>query len=206
MDYFYEPSHGHGLKFDPFKSIVGPRPIAWISTLGKDGVPNLAPYSFFNAVSSTPPIIAFSSIGYKDTLRNVEHSGEFAWNLVSRDLADAMNLTGQAVMPDVNEFELAKLEQSPSKLIAPPRVARSLVSFECRKTQILQLETTTNRKLDTWVIFGEVVGVHIKAELLADGSYHCAATRPILRGGGWSEYFEITDEIAFHLQRASAPS
>lgn len=204
MDYFYQPSQGHRLKFDPFKSIVGPRPIAWISTLSQDGIPNLAPYSFFNAVSSTPPIIAFSSVGYKDTLRNIEHSGEFAWNLVSRDLAEAMNLTGQAVMPDVNEFELAELEQSPSNLIATPRVARSLVSFECRKTQILQLETTSNQKLETWVIFGEVIGVHIRAELLSDGTYQCAASHPILRGGGWSEYFEITHETAFHLQRAAA--
>jgi flavin reductase (DIM6/NTAB) family NADH-FMN oxidoreductase RutF len=135
--HYYEPRTGHGLPHDPFNAIVGPRPIGWISTQSKDGIVNLAPYSFFNAFNYVPPIVAFSSINYKDTVRNAEETGEFAWNLVTMPLAEAMNQTCAAVPPDVNEFELAGLTQAPSRLIQAPRVGESPVSFECKVTYLL---------------------------------------------------------------------
>ncbi len=119
----YQPSLGHGLKHDPFNAIVGPRPIGWISTQSASGKLNLAPYSFFNAFNYVPPIIGFSSVGYKDTVRNIEETGEFVWNLATRPLAEAMNQTSAMVGPDVNEFELAGLTPLPSQVVAVPRVS-----------------------------------------------------------------------------------
>ena len=136
----YEPRLGHGLPHDPFNAIVGPRPIGWISTQNAAGSPNLAPYSFFNAFNYTPPIVGFASIGAKDTLRNIEATGEFVWNLATRDLAEAMNQSCAAVPPEVSEFDLAGLTPLASQKVRPPRVAESPVTFECRRTQILQLQ------------------------------------------------------------------
>ena len=139
-EHFYEPCNGHGLKHDPFNSIVCPRPIGWLSTLSTDGIANLAPYSFFNAFNYTPPLVGFSSIGYRDLARNAIDTREFTWNLVTRDLAEAMNATSASVPPEVDEFELAGLTKAPSRLIRAPRVAQAKVSFECRVTQTLQLQ------------------------------------------------------------------
>ena len=129
----YEPRKGHGLQHDPFNAIVGPRPIGWISSVSSAGQVNLAPYSFFNAFNYVPPIIGFSSIGYKDTLRNIEQTGEFVWNLTTKSLADAMNQTCAPVPPDINEFEIAKLTQLPSTRVKPPRVGESPVAHARRR-------------------------------------------------------------------------
>lgn len=187
----YEPAQGHGLPHDPFNAIVGPRPIGWISTRGADGVLNLAPYSFFNAFNYTPPIVGFASIGAKDTLRNAQATGEFAWNLATRELADAMNASCAAVPPEVDEFTLAGLTPVASQRIGAPRVAQSPVSFECRVTQVLQLSTAAGDAVPTWLVLGEVVAVHIARALLKEGVYDTAAARPILRGGGPADYFEL---------------
>ncbi|WAC75677.1 flavin reductase family protein [Roseateles sp. SL47] len=189
--HFYEPRQGHGLPHDPFNAIVGPRPIGWISSRDTNGVLNLAPYSFFNAFNYTPPIVGFASLGRKDTLRNIEATGEFVWNLVTRDLADAMNASCAAVGPEVNEFELAGLATAPSRVVGVPRVAASPVSFECRVTQIVQLQDVQGQGLDAWLTLGEVVGVHIDERLLVDGVYDTAAAHPVLRGGGPADYFEL---------------
>ncbi len=117
--HFYEPRHGHGLAHDPFNAIVGPRPIGWISSCNANGVNNLAPYSFFNAFNYTPPIIGFASIGYKDTLRNIEETGEFGWNLVTRPLAQVMNQTSANAPPEVSEFELAGLTPPRPQALRP---------------------------------------------------------------------------------------
>ena len=199
--HFYEPRNGHGLPHDPFNAIVGPRPIGWISTRSSAGVLNLAPYSFFNGFNYTPPIIGFSSVGYKDSLRNIEQTGEFGWNLVTRPLAEAMNQTCAAVGPDVSEFELAGLTPIASQIIAAPRVAESPVSFECRCTQIIQLQNTAGEKLPTWLVLGEVVGVHIDALYLKDGVYDTASAEPILRGGGPADYFSIGAQQLFKMRR-----
>lgn len=206
--HFYEPRHGHGLPHDPFNAIVGPRPIGWISSLSQAEVPNLAPYSFFNAFNYVPPIVGFASIGEKDTLRNVQASGEFVWNLATRSLAEAMNLTCAAVAPEIDEFALAGLTRAPSRLIRAPRVAESPVAFECRVAQIVQLQRADGQAVPTWLVLGEVVGVHIAQASLKDGIYDTAAAGHILRAGGPADYFSVGPEQLFRMFRprpASTP-
>ena len=159
--HFYEPSQGHGLPHDPFNAIVGPRPIGWISSQDAQGRLNLAPYSFFNAFNYIPPIIGFCSVGRKDSLNNIEQTGEFVWNLATRPLAEAMNQSCAMVAPEVNEFELAGLTTVPSRVISVPRVAETPVSFECKVTQIIQLQRADQELVPSWLILGEVVAEHI---------------------------------------------
>jgi flavin reductase (DIM6/NTAB) family NADH-FMN oxidoreductase RutF len=204
MTHFYQPKDGHGLPHDPFNAIVGPRPIGWVSTRSNDGILNLAPYSFFNAFNYIPPIIGFSSTGPKDSVRNVQENGMFVWNLVTRPLAEAMNQTCAPVGPEVNEFELAGLTPAPSRVVDVPRVAESPVSFECRSTQIIQLEGLDKQKVPTWLVLGEVVGVHIADHLLKDGIYDTANAGHILRGGGPADYFSIGPEQLFKMSRPKA--
>jgi len=199
--HFYEPRHGHGLTHDPFNAIVGPRPIGWISSRSATGVLNLAPYSFFNAFNYTPPIIGFASIGCKDTLQNIEATGEFVWNLVTRPLAQVMNQTSANAPPEVSEFELAGLTPVASRLIAVPRVAQSPVSFECRRTQIVQLQTQSGDQVQTWLVLGEVVAVHIDRQLIKDGVYDTAHADHLLRGGGPADYFTLGPEQLFKMAR-----
>ena len=203
--YFYEPAQGHGLPHDPFNAIVGPRPIGWISTRSAVGMLNLAPYSFFNAFNYTPPLIGFASLGRKDTLRNVEETGEFVWNLATRPLAEAMNASCAAAPPEVDEFQLAGLATAPSRIVAPPRVAASPVAFECKCSQIIRLQGASGVETNSWLILGEVVGVHIAHSALRDGIYDTAGSRPILRGGGPADYFEITPDSLFRMKRPSYP-
>ena len=199
--HFYEPRNGHGLPHDPFNAIVGPRPIGWISSHNAAGALNLAPYSFFNAFNYIPPIVGFASIGYKDTLRNIEETGEFVWNLATRPLAEAMNQSCAAVPPDVSEFELAGLTPAASRVISVPRVLESPVAFECRRTQIVQLQGVDGAKVPTWLVLGEVVAVHIAKSLLKDGIYDTAAAGHILRGGGPADYFTVGPEQLFRMRR-----
>jgi len=202
--YYYEPAQGHGLPHDPFKSILGPRPIGWISTVCSDGVPNLAPYSFFSAFANTPPVIGFSSEGRKDTLRNIEATGEFVWNLASRELADAMNASSAPVAPGVDEFALAGLAPAASHRVRAPRVAAAPVALECWLTQIVAINDTKGGFVGNWLVLGQVVGVHISRHLLQDGIYDTAAAAPILRGGGPGDYFVIEAGQRFQLRRPGA--
>ena len=197
----YEPRLGHGLPHDPFNAIVGPRPIGWISTQSAAGATNLAPYRFFNAFNYVPPIVGFASNGFKDTVRNVQETGEFVWNLATRDLADAMNQSCAAVAPEVSEFTLTGLTPLASTQVCPPRVAESPVSFECRSTQILQLQGVDGANIDTWLVLGEVVAVHIDTALLKDGVYDTAGAGHILRGGGPADYFTVGPEQLFKMVR-----
>ena len=199
--HFYEPSAGHGLAHDPFNALVAPRPIGWISSRSRDGVLNLAPYSFFNAFNYKPPLVGFASIGYKDSVRNIEETGEFGWNLATRPLAEAMNQSCAAVGPEVDEFQLAGLTPEPSRVISVPRVKETPVSFECRLSQILRLTGADGTETDTWMVFGEVVGVHIARHLLKDGVYQTADAEPILRGGGPADYFGISSDTFFQMYR-----
>ncbi len=197
--HFYEPAAGHRLPHDPLNAIVAPRPIGWIATLSADGRRNLAPYSFFNLLNYAPPLLGFSSSGWKDTVANVEATGEFVWNLATRDLAEAMNATSATTGED--EFALAGLEAVPSRLVGPPRVAASPVAFECRLTQLIRLETKEGKPLDQWMVIGEAVGIHIDTALLDDGIYQTARARPISRGGGPADYFETTEDALFRMRR-----
>lgn len=199
--YYYEPAQGHGLPHDPFNAIVGPRPIGWISSQDAQGRLNLAPYSFFNAFNYLPPIIGFASVGRKDSLNNIEQTGEFAWNLATRPLAEAMNQSCAAVAPEVDEFALSQLTTRASRVISVPRVQESPVSFECRLSQIIQLKRHDQSVVPTWLILGEVVAVHIAKSLLKDGIYDTAAAQPILRGGGPADYFQLGPEALFKMSR-----
>jgi flavin reductase (DIM6/NTAB) family NADH-FMN oxidoreductase RutF len=202
--HFYRTEDGHGLPHDPFNAIVGPRPIGWISTAGQDGRFNLAPYSFFNAFNYRPPIVGFASIGWKDTARNIADTGEFCWNLVSRALAEPMNVTSADLPPGTSEFDVAGLRPAPGRIVGAPLVASARVSFECRRTQMVRLADTEGQEVDTWLILGQVVGVHIDPTLLVDGVYQTDAAEPLLRGGGIGDYYSITRDTHMFMRRPTA--
>ncbi|TPG20850.1 flavin reductase family protein [Sphingomonas koreensis] len=199
--HFYEPAAGHGLPHDPLNAIVAPRPIGWISTVSAAGVRNLAPYSFFNVINYKPPLVAFSSMGWKDSVANVKETGAFVWNLATRAQAEAMNATSASVPADVDEFALAGLTALPSALVKPDRVAGSPVQFECTLTQLIRLETKEGRALDQWLVIGEAIGIHIDRAMLQDGVYQTARPHPITRGGGPADYFGITEDALFKMHR-----
>ena len=199
--HFYRTEDGHGLKHDPFNSIIAPRPIGWVSTVSATGELNLAPYSFFNAFNYRPPIIGFSSIGFKDSVSNAQASGEFCWNLVSRSQVEAMSQTSAMVASDVDEFELAGLSKRASTIIDVPHVADCPVVMECKTSQIVQLQSAQGEKCETWLVLGEVVGVHIMENLIEDGVYQTARAEPVMRGGGPSDYFSITEQNRFQISR-----
>lgn len=199
--HFYEPHLGHGLPHNPFYAIMGPRMIGWIATRSREGVDNIAPYSFFGAYSVEPPIIGFSSEGWKDSVENIRNTGVFCWNLVSYDLAHAMNTTSKPVSAEVDEFSLAGIQKRECQVISAARVANSPVTFECRLTDLSQLKSSAGDLLDRWLVLGEVVGVHICTMFLENGVYQTAKARPIMRGGGKSEYYEISSELRFDMVR-----
>ena len=202
--HFYEPSAGHRLPHDPFKAIVAPRPIGWIGTVAADGVPNLAPYSYFNAVCDAPPMLMFSSNGRKDTLRNAEITGCFTWNMATRPLADRMNRTSAPVAADVDEFALAGLAMAASRLIPAPRVADSPASLECRVVRVIALDDLDGRSADHFMVVGQVVGVHIDPAFLNDGLFDTAAAQPILRAGYRADYADISADSMFQMVRPTS--
>ncbi|WP_337184711.1 flavin reductase family protein [Shinella sp.] len=196
---FYETAeNAHGLKHDPFKAIVAPRPIGWIGTKAADGRRNLSPYSFFNAVSDRPKLVMFSSSGHKDSVTNIEATGVFTCSLASRHLAEAMNASSVAVPRGVDEFEIAKLTPVMGRLVDAPYVGEAHAVLECRMTQILRPLGLDGRESDNWVVFGEVVGIHISPEIVRDGMLDMAVARPLGRMGymdycdGGAEVFAMT--------------
>lgn len=196
---FYDPrSEPHGLAHNPWTALVVPRPIGWISTLSEDGVANLAPYSFFNAVSGSPPFLMFSSAGRKNSQTNVEATGEFVANMATADLAQAMNTSSAEVAPDVDEFALAGLEKAPCKNVAVPRVAASPIAIECVLTQIVPLQTRDGTAGRSNLIIGEVVGIHIADHVIVNGMLDITRIRPLSRLG-YMDY-AIT-ENAFTMDR-----
>lgn len=199
--YYYEPKLGHGLPHDPFKSIVAPRPIGWIGSISPSGHHNLAPYSFFNAVNSDPPMLGFTSTGYKDSVSNISQTKEFTWNLVTKPLVEAMNQTCAEVAPEINEFELAQLESAPSKQIKPLRVLLSPVSFECKLSEIIHLKNAEQGFINSWFVIGEVVAVHILKTALKDGIYDTSVMQHVMRGGGPADYFSVDPNQLFKLYR-----
>jgi flavin reductase (DIM6/NTAB) family NADH-FMN oxidoreductase RutF len=199
--HIFEPAAGHGLAHDPFNAIVGPRPIGWISTADLKGGRNLAPYSFFNAFNYFPPIIGFASIGRKDTLANVEDTGEFVWNLATDPLAEAMNMTSAPLARGLDEFAITGLTPAPSRHVKAPRVLESPVNFECRVTQIVHLRTLAGTTPETFLVLGEVVAIHIDRALLVEGVYQAAAAQPVLRWGGRGDYARIAPENIFEMIR-----
>jgi len=181
---FYETAeNAHGLKHDPFKAIVAPRPIGWIGTKAADGRRNLSPYSFFNAVSDTPKLVMFSSSGHKDSVTNIEETGVFTCSLASRHLAEKMNASSIVVPRGVDEFELAGLTPVTGRLVDAPYVGEAYAVLECRTTQILRPVDIEGRESDNWVVFGQVLGIHISPEILRDGRVDMAVARPLGRMG-----------------------
>jgi flavin reductase (DIM6/NTAB) family NADH-FMN oxidoreductase RutF len=191
--HFYEPASGHRLPHDPFKAIVAPRPIGWISTLNADGRPNLAPYSFFNAVCDAPPMVMFSSSARKDTQANVEVTGEFVVNLATRALAEAMNMSSAAVPRGVDEFALAGLETLPSEIVRPCRVAQSPAALECRLVHVLPLRTLEGAPTTSTMFVGQVVGVHLNVACLRDGLFDMTVAGTIARCGYRGDYTQVTE-------------
>jgi flavin reductase (DIM6/NTAB) family NADH-FMN oxidoreductase RutF len=190
--HFYEPKDGHRLPHDPFKAIVAPRPIGWISTVDAIGRPNLAPYSFFNAFCESPPVVGFSSGGRKDSQRNVEETGEFVVNLATRRQSEAMNRTSAPLPHGVNEFEAAGLRAAPSRLVGPPRVADAPAVLECKVLCVLPIKDLDGRTTPSTLILGQVVGVHIDPAFLKDGLFDIVAAGTIARCGYRGDYTEVT--------------
>jgi len=195
---FYDAvKNDHGFQYDPFKALVAPRPIGWISTVSAAGVANLAPYSFFNAMSDNPHYVAFGAGKAKDSQANIEATGEFAVNLATWDLREAMNASSATVNPDVDEFDLAGLAKAPCRLIRPSRVAESPVCLECRLFKIVGLPDDAGTEPYALII-GRVVGIHIDDRFIEDGRVDTAAMRPIARMG-YSEYATVTE--AWRMRR-----
>ena len=192
----------HGLPHDPFKALVVPRPIGWVSTLSRDGVANLAPYSFFNAVSDRPPMLMFSSGGTKDSLRNILETGEFTFSIATWALRDKMNLSSAMVARSVDEFDLAGLSKAASRFVAPPRVAESPAAFECKLWQTLPLPAPPRGEGYTLVL-GSVVGVYIDDAYVKDGLVQSGEMRPLARLG-YMDYSVLSPESMFTMNRPLA--
>jgi flavin reductase (DIM6/NTAB) family NADH-FMN oxidoreductase RutF len=191
----------HGLRHDPFKALIVPRPIGWISTVNSAGVSNLAPYSFFNAVSDRPPVVLFSSGGRKDSLENIQATGEFTCSLSTWALREEMNMTSATVAPGVDEFALAGLESAASRFVKPPRVARSPAAFECRHWKTVELPPNPKHPQHAYVVvFGLVVGIYIDDAYIRDGMVDTGAMRPIARMG-YMDYSVVTPETTFTMNR-----
>jgi flavin reductase (DIM6/NTAB) family NADH-FMN oxidoreductase RutF len=200
---FYETKNPHGLKHNPFKSLVVPRPIGWISSRDRDGRVNLAPFSYFNAVADNPPTVMFSAGGkhleggHKDTPLNVEATGEFVFNLATWDLRDKMNLTSATAPRDWDEFKLAGLTPVPARLVDLPMVKESPAHFECRYLQTVEVPTN-DPDYPNKVVFGQVIAIHIDDRVIEDGKVNLAAIKPIARLG----YFDYTVvETIFAMRR-----
>ncbi len=192
---FYETaSNNHGLPHDPFKAIVAPRPIGWISSLSAKGEINLAPYSYFNGVSSKPPCVMFASEGHKDSIANIAETREFVCSLATWELREQMNATSATVAREVDEFMLTGLTAAPSKLVKPPRVAESPCALECRLVKIVNLGDDDPTLADRQIVIGKVVGIHIDEQFIRNGILDTAAMKPIARCG-YRNYAVVLDQF-----------
>ncbi len=200
---FYETRSHHGLKHDPFKSLVVPRPIGWVSSQDSSGVVNLAPYSFFNAVAAEPPTVMFAASGahsegsYKDSVKNVQETGEFVCNLATWENREAMNATSAMVARSVDEFALSGLTPVPSTLVKPPRVKESPVHLECAYLQTVELPSDDPQRPNL-VVFGHVVGIHIDDSIITDGKIDMNVFKPIARLGYFD--YSVVDNV-FSMRR-----
>ena len=195
---FYTTDGPHGLPFNPFKAIVAPRPIGWISSLSTDGVANLAPYSYFNAVHDAPPMVMFSSTGWKDTVANVEATGEFVCNHVSHAMREAMNATSGPMPAGVSEFDIAGLEREASRTVDVPRVKGVAAALECRTVSITPLATVDGEMVGSHLVVGQVTGVHLDDACITDGRFDAAKADAVMRMG-YMDYSRLGE--LFAMQR-----
>lgn len=200
---FYEPKNGHGLPHDPFKAIVAPRPIGWISTQNAKGALNLSPYSFFNAVSSNPHLVWFSSEGAKDSATFARETGEFVANLAGLSLAEKMNASSVDAPRGTSEFGYAGLTTAPSSIVAPPRVAEAPAALECKVTEILEPRDLAGNHAGVYVVMGEVVGIHIDDAMLTDGLFDIVKAGNLARLG-YMDYTAVTETFAMRRPRWKA--
>ncbi len=187
----------HNLAHDPTTCLVVPRPIGWITTLSPAGVVNLGPYSFFNMISSRPPFVLFSSSKRKHSQRNAEFFGEFVFNLATYDLRVEMNITGSDHAEELSEADLAGLEMAPSRVVKPPRVARSPIALECIYNKTVDLVQSSGRKAASSLVIGEVVNVHIDDAVIVDGNIDMARIRPLARLG-YMDYTAVDNIFAMN--------
>ncbi len=192
---FYKTDEPHGLPHNPFKSCVVPRPIAWVSSIHPNGTANLAPYSFFNALADAPPLVMLAFNGYhqhggeKDTLFNIKSSGDFVVNMVPLALQQAMNVSTEAVAPEINEIDLAGLETEASVLVKPPRIKAAPIHLECELHQEIDLPCNDADSINRMII-GHVVGVHINDQVLVDGLIDLSKIQPLARLG-YAQYTSV---------------
>ena len=198
---FYEPILGHGLPHDPFKAIVAPRPIGWISTLDAQGRRNLAPYSFFNGVCGDPPMVMFSSEGFKHSAENARDTAEFVCSLATHWLRDEMNATSAPLPKGEDEFLRAGLEAAPSRTVRPPRVAKSPAALECRTLSVTELKDMHGASVGRYVVIGQVTGVHIDDAFLTNGLFDTAKAQALARCG-YMDYASVFE--TFSLDRPKA--
>lgn len=196
--FYTTDTNRHGMQHDPFKAIVAPRPIGWIGTKGRDGSINLSPYSFFNVVSDDPKIVMFSSSGRKDSLRNAEETGVFTASLASRHLAEQVNASSISVPYGTDEFAIAGVTAKRGELVDAPYVAEAHAVLECRMTEVIQPRTLDGGRAASFMVFGQVVGIHISESVIRDGRIEMTLLRPIARMGyrdfsdGGTDVFQLT--------------
>ena len=194
-------TNNHGLPHDPFKAIVSPRPIGWISTRAMDGSVNLAPYSFFNAISDEPKLVMFSSTGMKDAASAAIEAGGFVCNLATKDLARALNRTSAAAPRRVSEFQIAGLTEAECRIVKAPRVAESPAALECIVTDHFHPKGRTGHS-ENVVVIGEVVAIHLDERILKDGMIDMALAAPLSRLG-YLDY-AVADTV-FQMRRPRTP-
>jgi flavin reductase (DIM6/NTAB) family NADH-FMN oxidoreductase RutF len=199
---FYDTHNGHGLPWDPFKAIIAPRPIGWISTVDKNGRANLAPYSFFNAMASRPNMIGFTSEGLKHSPRNARDTGEFVFNLATLPLMEAMNKSSTELEDGVNEFDFAGLAMAPSTHVIAPRVAASPAALECKVVHFVEFDDIDGKATDRFLVVGQVVGVHIDENFISDGRFDAVKAQTIARCG-YRDYALVSE--LFELLRPTDP-
>jgi flavin reductase (DIM6/NTAB) family NADH-FMN oxidoreductase RutF len=197
---FFEPEQRDRklMPWDPFKGIVVPRPIGWISSMSKAGLVNLAPYSYFNGVQSHPRIVSFCSESEKDAAAFAIESGEFAWSMATWALREQMNATSEGLPRGRSEFEFAGLATAPCRIVRAPRVADSPAAMECKVTQVVRVKDIDGRETGGIVVYGQVVGMHLDERFISNGRFNLAAVRPIARCG-YDEY--TTVEGVFAMKR-----
>ena len=199
---FYEmQTNNHGLPHDPLKALIVPRPVGWISTISRDGICNIAPYSFFNAIGERPPYVIIGSGGAKDTQHNIDETGEFVCSLATYELREQMNVTSAALAPDVDEFPISGLTAAKSNLVKPPRVKESPVALECVHWKTIDLPPAVPGKTNHYAaIIGRVVGIHIDDGAIKDGRVDTAAMQPIARLG-YMDYSVVRADTIFEIHR-----
>jgi flavin reductase (DIM6/NTAB) family NADH-FMN oxidoreductase RutF len=198
--YFYEPKLGHGLAHDPFKAIVAPRPIGWVTTMSAAGEVNLSPYSFFNIIAEQPHLVAFSSQGRKDAMTFAEEGGDFVCNFASWDLRHQVNETSAPLPRGENEMRATGLDPAPARIVRPPLVSVAPAALECLWVETIALKSAAGAQAGYHLVIGEVVGVHIDDRLLVDGIVDTAAARPLMRGG-YREFFTVDTSNRFSMER-----